>query len=113
MQKDYMNIGGKQYRIEVNWNAVGDFLAAVGRDSLEELSNIGVLKPSEIATFIACAANEGERLEGRECALKGRDVGAMMTADDLAVFLEIYIRQSHPQVEAEDPAKKNEGQGEN
>ena len=40
MEKSFISIGGKEYRVEANWNALSNFLKAVGRDTLEGLSDI-------------------------------------------------------------------------
>jgi len=107
-----MTIGGKEYRVEVNWNAISAFLVAVGRDTLEGLSDIAKMKPSDISALMAASINEGERLEGRECHFTALELGAMMRPSHVGQFVDIYIQQSRAQVEPEEPAKKNEGQGE-
>ena len=106
MDKETMRLGGRSVRVEVNWNALSAFLVAVGRDTLEGLSNISSLKPSEIAALVAAAVNEGERLEGRESSLTALDVGAQLRPEDVGEFLQIYIRQSRPAREVEEPSAK-------
>ena len=106
MKKDTIVIGGKEYRVEVNWNALTAFLQAVGRDSLEELSNLNNFRPSEITALMAACIAEGERLEGRECALSALDIGAVIEPDDVAAFRDIYIRQSAPKMEVDVPKKE-------
>ena len=108
MKKDTIVIAGKTYRVEVNWNALSAFLAAVGRDSIEELASFNTIRPSEIAALIWACIREGERLEGREFKLSVLDIGSVIGPADVAVFMEIYVRQSSPQMEVENP-KKEEG----
>ena len=108
MMKDYIKIGGREYRCEVNWNALSAFLVSVGRDTLEGLSNISQMKPSDISSLMAAAINEGERLDGRECNFSALDIGAVVLPADVGTFMDIYIRQSRAQVEAEEDAKKKD-----
>ena len=44
MKKDYIVIGGKQYRVEANWNALSVFLKEVGRDTIDGLISLSVWK---------------------------------------------------------------------
>lgn len=107
MGKDYMMVAGSRRRIEVNWLALAAFLKEVGRDTMDGLADFSQLRPSELPALIAAAANEGERLEGRECNLTAQEVGETMRPSDAGAFLNIYIAQSRPQVE-EEPSKKKE-----
>ena len=107
MQKSYLTIGGKEYRVEVNWNALTAFLEAVGRDTLEGLSSISGMKPSEISALIAASINEGERLEGRESKLTAQDIGATLKLADVTAFMNIYIDQSRAQMDTKEPKKED------
>ena len=107
MKKDYINIGGKEYRVEVNWNALAAFLAAVGRDSIEELANFNTIRPSEITALIAACIIEGERLDGKSTVvLTALDLGAVITPADVAAFMDIYVRQSSPKLEVDESKKE-------
>ena len=112
MEKSFITINGQEYRVEVNWNALSNFLKAVGRDTLEGLSDIASMRPSDIAPLMAAAINEGERLEGRESHLTGESLGEVIRPSHVGKFMDIYIQQSRAQVEAEETAKKKESQGE-
>ena len=106
MKKDYIEIAGKHYRVESNWNALTAFLDAVGRDTLDELSRINTIRPSELTALMAACIEEGERLDGRDGAPSAKDLGAIITPDDVREFLEIYVRQSNPQKTQEEEPKK-------
>jgi len=108
MKKDYIEIAGKRYRVETNWNALTNFLFAVGRDTLDDLSQINSIRPSELTALMAACIAEGERLDGRGGAPSAVDLGAVITPGDVRDFLEIYVRQSNPKVDVEEP-KKEEG----
>ena len=109
MKKDTIVIAGKTYRVEVNWNALTAFLQAVGRDTIEELASFKTIHPSEIPALMAASINEGERLEGRECNLNPLDLGTVISPADVVNFMNIYVKQSAPKMEVENP-KKEEGQ---
>ena len=93
---DRIEINGNAYRVEVNWNAITAFLEASGRDDVQSLIGLSSLKPSDLAGLLAAAINEGERLEGRECALKAKEVGAMAGFDTMAQFIQIFAKQTNP-----------------
>ena len=106
MKKDYIEIAGKRYRVESNWNALTAFLDAVGRNTLDELSKIDSIRPSELTALMAACIAEGERLDGRGKAPSALDLGAVITPDDVRAFLDIYVRQSNPQLNQEEPKKE-------
>ena len=106
MKKDYIEIAGRRFRVESNWNALTAFLDAVGRDTLDELSRINTIRPSELTALMAACIEEGERLDGRDGAPSAKDLGALITPDDVREFLNIYVRQSNPQVSQEEPKKE-------
>ncbi len=106
MKKDYIAIGGKEYRVEVNWNALTAFLQAVGRDTIEDLASFKTIRPSEIPALMAASINEGERLEGRDSKVEALDLGAIIGPADVAAFMDIYVRQSAPRMEVEEPKKE-------
>ncbi len=111
MKKSFITIGGVEYRVEVNWNALSNFLKATDRDTLEGLSNISDMRPSDMAPLMAAAINEGERLEGRSTNLSAETLGESLRPSHIAQFMDIYIEQSVAQVEPE-TAKKKEDLGE-
>ena len=106
MKKDYIEIAGKRYRVEVNWNATTAFLQAVGRDTIEDLAGITTFRPSELTALMAACIAEGERLDGRDGAPSALDLGAIITPDNVREFLEIYVRQSNPKLNQEAPKKE-------
>ena len=106
MKKDYIKIGGKEYRVEVNWNATTSFLQAIGRDTIDELAGITTFRPSELTALMAACIEEGERLDGRDGAPSALDLGTVISPADVAEFMKIYIKQSSPAVEADEPKKE-------
>ncbi len=111
MKKDYIEIAGKRYRVESNWNALTAFLEAVGRNTLEELSKIDSIKPTELTAMMAACIAEGQRLDGSKDVPSAMDLGAVITPDDVRTFLDIYVRQSNPQVSQGEPKKEEREAG--
>lgn len=106
MKKDYIEIAGTRYRVESNWNALTAYLDAVGRNTLDELSKLDTIRPSELTALMAACIAEGERLDGRGGAPSALDLGAVITPDDVRAFLDIYIRQSNPRLDSGAPKKE-------
>ena len=109
MKKDYIEIMGKRFRVESNWNALTAFLEAVGRNTLDELSRIDTIRPSELTALMAACIAEGERLDGRDGAPSALDLGAVISPDDVRVFMDIYVKQSSPELDQEEPKKEERG----
>lgn len=103
---DRIELNGIAYRVEVNWNALVAFLEASGRDDVQSLIGLSSLKPSDLAGLLAAAINEGERLEGRECALTAEKVGAQAGFDTMAQFIQIFTRQTTPKGGTDEGGKK-------
>lgn len=99
MKKDTIVLGGIEYRVEANWNALSAFLKEVGRDTIDGLISFKNLRPSEIPILMVACITEGERLEGREFNMTALDLGAIIKIEDANAFLDIYVRQSEPQRE--------------
>lgn len=104
MAKDYMTIGDRRVRVELNWNAVAEYCSAKGETTIGFLSNVGKMPPSELAVLVVCAVHEGERLDGRECSISVDDVLALPMRG-INRFIDIYARQAAPDI-PEDAEKK-------
>lgn len=98
MRKDYIEIDGKKVRVEANWNALTAFLAATGRNTMDGLSDLATMKPTDIAPLMAACANEGERLDGRETDYTGQQIGEICGMTEIARFIGIYAEQTSPKL---------------
>lgn len=101
MRKDYIIIDGKKVRVEANWNALTAFLDATGRNTMDGLSDLAVMKPTDIAPLMAACANEGERLDGREASYTGQQIGELCGMTEMAQFISIYAGQTSPKLPKE------------
>lgn len=93
---DYIDIAGKKYRIEANWNAITAFLLAVNANDSHSLGNALNLKPSDYPQMMASCINEGERLDSRECNFTAVDIASMCGIGEMMQFLTIFNRQAFP-----------------
>ena len=111
MEKSFITIGGKEYRVEVNWNALGNFLSLVGDDSIGGLTKLEQFRVTHITSLVAACVKEGERLEGREVNLDPLKLGETFRLSNFKDFRAIYNEQSRAWLaEDAEPAKKNEEQ---
>ena len=97
-----MTIGGKEFRVECNMNALMEFLQERGTDDFSALADVKKLKPSDMLPLMAACIREGERLEGRECSLTSKDLGAMADFSSLGSFIAIFNRAMAPAVTVEE-----------
>lgn len=107
---DKITIKGRDYRVECNWRACTEFLKAKGSDTIQGLTDIATLAPSDLALLAICCMKEGERLEGRECDLQLADIDTLLMVEAMAViasFIRIYSSQSQPKYGDQDDKKKD------
>lgn len=102
--KDFVEINGREYRVEFNFNAVGDFCAikGAGLDIFERFGDLGI---NDFILLFHCGIVEGERLEGRDCDLTLRDLGAVIDATDLEHVATIIERHYAGQANSGDGSK--------
>lgn len=105
MSKVYITIAGAEHRVEANWNAITSYLTARGKNSLQGLSDISSLSPSELPHLMAACVNEGERLEGHDCNLTAEWIGENCGMTELTAFVAAFCKMATPQL-PEDKAKK-------
>lgn len=102
--KDFMTIAGHKVRVEINWRAIADFCKQRGTSTVAFLSNLSNITPEDLSLLLVCAVHEGERLEGRESSVTLEDVNALGLSD-MGEFIKIYVRQSTPELPAEQGKK--------
>lgn len=101
MAKDTISVGGKDYKVACNMNALMDYLVERGTDDFTALTDITKLRPSDMLPLMAACIREGERLEGRECAITGKDIGAVADFSVMSAFMDIFGRSMAPAVTVE------------
>ena len=102
MAGNKLNIGGVDYDVACNMNALMDFLEESGSDDFSAFANIGKLKPTDMLPLMAACIREGERLAGRECNISAKEIGAVADFSILTQFMEIFGKAFSPKVTAEE-----------
>lgn len=90
----HVTIGGRQYRVEFNWNAISAFLVESGRDTMEGLASLTTLRPSDIVPLAYAAISEGERLEGRSLEITRENLGENLNAGVIREIIGIFAEQN-------------------
>jgi hypothetical protein len=105
---DYIELGGRRLRVEVNWNAYEAFLDLMGKGSFDDLSALLMdFSPKTVKRLMTACINEGERMDGKP-GYTPEEIGEMISRNGAEIndFMVIYTRQSTPATPAEDSKKK-------
>lgn len=105
MKKYIIAVGDAQVRVEANWRAITRFLQDVGRDTLQGLSDLAKLPPSDLAPLMAACINEGERLEGREASYTGEWLEENCGLAEISAFTAAFLEQITPKLPQEKEKK--------
>lgn len=92
---DYLEIDGKNLRVECNFNAICDFMEKRGLKDLDFLN--GSMGLQDWLVMMIASIKEGERMEGREASFSLLDLGARPVNDIsklLGKFIEIFAKQN-------------------
>lgn len=103
MKFDSIEINGKDYRIEFNWNTVCNFIERENK-TLADLEKLNEMTPKQITSLLYSGMLEGCRMEGVSFPFSLDDFGAALSVTDIADILNIYRR--HTSVQSRVKAKK-------
>ena len=106
MDKIYIAIAGRQRRVEANWNAITSYLTSRGKNTLQGLSDISAMPPTEIPHLMVACINEGERLDGRDASLTAEWIGENCRMAEMTEFITAFCRMVTPQVSVEQAKKE-------
>lgn len=106
MNKRFVTINGKAYRVEANWRALTSYLAEKGKDTMEGLSDLASLSPTSLAPLMAACIREGERLEGHDETISGDWIAENCSMPEISAFITIYIDQTTPKLPGEQSKKE-------
>lgn len=106
MNKQFITIQGKAYRVEANWRALTSYLAGKGKDTLDGLSDLANLSPTSLAPLMAACLTEGEQLEGHNVSFTADWVAENCSMPEISAFIAIYIAQTTPKIPADQPKKE-------
>lgn len=106
MDKRYITVADAQHRVEANWKAITTFLTSVGRDSIQGITDLALLPPSDMAPLMAACLNEGERLDGREAHFTGEWIEENCGLAEVSAFITEFLYQTTPKLPADEPKKE-------
>lgn len=98
MDKRYLTVAGTKVRCEANWKAITDFLKGVGRDTLQGITDLAALPPSDMAPLMAACLNEGERLDGREASFTATWLEENCGLAEVSDFIKEFLYQTTPKL---------------
>ena len=101
MEKRYLEVAGTQVRVEANWKAITSFLTSVGRNSLQGITDLASLPPTDMAPLMAACLNEGERLDGKTGSFTAEWIEENCGLAEISTFITGFLRQITPQLPAE------------
>lgn len=93
MKNDFIEISGKKYRVEFNWNAITDFLESEGL-TLSDADDMKKLKPRQITGLIYAGVVEGCRMDHQEFPYSKLEFGTMINPPQVGELLFIYQRHT-------------------
>ena len=89
MRYDNIEIAGKQYRIEFNWNAISAWMDETGQH-FDDLVDVSKIKGSHITELCYQAVVEGCRMDGVEFPYSCKDFGAALQPQMIGAFMQIF-----------------------
>ena len=98
MEKRYLTVAGNQVRCEANWKAITSFLRAAGRDTLQGITDLAQLPPSDMAPLMAACLNEGERLDGKNAEYTGQWLEENCGLAEVSAFIAEFVNQTSPKL---------------
>lgn len=114
MIKRFITIRGREYRVEVNWNAFEDFSRMKGM-TISDALKLSLQEGDGIKVMMTAAIREGERLEGRTFDLDPVGLGELISVKNVTDFIAVYKEQylggigdDQPAGGASDDGKKKE-----
>ncbi len=98
MKADYIEIGGKKYRVEANWNSFETFCEVTGRVDLSALENLKDIKLREAPVLLWACLKEGEEIDGRKFEMTIKDLKRQINPQIIGEFFKIYTKQTYAQL---------------
>ena len=93
MKNNYLLVGGKKVRVEMNWNAMMFFCDEKGIDDLSKIGDAGRLTTRDLLAIMHAAIKEGERMDGNSFDFTKEQLSERLRPADISRFMEIYKEQ--------------------
>ncbi len=104
--KEYIELEGKKYRIEFNWNTITEFCELKNISDLSALDSLKNLSAGDLRLFIHCALKEGERMDGKEFNITALELGGILKFHDIQRLMLVFKKQSSFSVASEVTTKE-------
>jgi hypothetical protein len=93
MKRDCIEISGKEYPVEFNWNTTANFLDNEGL-KLAQADDLRNLKASQITGLIYEGVREGCRMHKIDFPFSKEDFAALLQPKNVTDLLTIYAKQT-------------------
>lgn len=101
--KEFIELDGKKYRVEFNWNTITEYCEIKNIEDLSALDSLKNLSASDLRLFIYCALKEGERMEGKEFLVSVLDLGGILKFQDIQHLMQVFKKQSSFTLDSKEP----------
>lgn len=105
MKYDNVEIGGKKYRIEFNWNAISGWMDITGHQ-FDDLADVKKIRGADLTELCYQGILEGCRLESVEFPFTVKDLGAVMSPKTVAAFMNVFTAHMSSVTAVVSPKKK-------
>lgn len=104
MEADYIEIAGKVYRVEVNWNVMEKICEMKGIKDITKMDSLVSFSPGELREVMMISIAEGERLQGNKLEISSEDLFSGVRMPQMMEFMSIFKKHVSP--EASDSAPR-------
>ena len=105
MKNDNIELGGKKYRIEFNWNAISVWMDITGK-SIDHLVDMKDVRGSELTELCYQSVVEGCRRDGVEFPYSKLDFGAELNPKTIGDLMKVLERHMQSRTSIVNPKKK-------
>ena len=106
MAAEYINIGGKDYRVSHSFATLSMFSQFTGRKTLEQMERFEGMSPDDLMAMMYCAIYMGEKLDGRVLEIETpQQLGMLVGIGTMQTYAQIFARQ----MRADIPEKNTSG----
>lgn len=93
MKKDFIEIDGRRYRVECNWDAIVTFCELKGLKTLEALDKIQNIELRDVSPLIYACVQQGEAMENREFNVEFDEFRKLLKPTHIKGFMPIFVSQ--------------------
>ena len=99
---DYIKLHDRQYAISHCYSAMVMFSEMTGRQTMEQMADMGKMSPNELLTMMFCAMYMGEKAEKRELDIETpQALGLLVGIGDMQEYVQIFAKQMRADIPAQ------------